>query len=84
MVPDFRITLSLEGRPRQVFHELKVISCIKTWYKPTMIDGAVDKRAVQLNRDYQEKARKTDRDFGGVVEGRVGPHCPGICVWQFW
>jgi hypothetical protein len=29
--------------------------------------------AGQLNREYQEKARKTDRDFGGVEEGRVGP-----------
>ena len=38
-----------------------------------MVDRAVDKRAGQLHREYQEKARKTDRDFGGVEEGRVGP-----------
>jgi hypothetical protein len=73
MVPDFWITLPWEGRPRQVLHELKVISCSKTRYKPTMVDRAVDKRAGQLHREYQEKARKTDRDFGGVEEGRVGP-----------
>jgi hypothetical protein len=74
MVPDFRITLPWERRPRQVFHELKVISCSKTRYKPTMVvDRAVDKRAGQLHREYQEKARKTDRDFGGVEEGRIGP-----------
>ena len=72
MVPDFRITLPWEGRPRQVLHELKVISCSKTRYKPTMEDRAVDKRAGQLHREYQEKARKTDRDFGGVEEGRLG------------
>jgi hypothetical protein len=73
MVPDFRITLPWEGRPRPVLHELKVISCSKTGYKPTMEDRAVDRRAGQLHREYQEKARKTDRDFGGVEVGRVGP-----------
>ena len=50
---------------------IKVISCSKTRYKPTMVDIAVDKRAGQLHREYQEKARKTDRDFCGVEEGRV-------------
>jgi hypothetical protein len=71
MVPDFRITLPWEGRPRPVLHELK--SCSKSRYKPTMVYRAVDKRAGQLQRENQEKARKTDRDFGGVEEGRVGP-----------
>jgi hypothetical protein len=69
MVPDFRITLHWEGRPRPVLHELKVISCSKSRYKHTMVDRAVDKRAGQLHREYQEKARKTDRNFGGVEGG---------------
>ena len=69
MVPDFRIALPWEGRPRPVLHELKVISCSKSRYKPTMDDRAVNKRAGQLHREYQEKAKKTDRDFGGVEEG---------------
>jgi hypothetical protein len=30
------------------------------------MDRAVDKRAGQLHREYREKARKTDRDFGGL------------------
>ena len=51
----------------------KVISCSKSRYKPTMVDRAVDKRAGQLHREYQDKSRKTERDFGGVEEGRVGP-----------
>jgi hypothetical protein len=90
MVPDFQITLPWEGRARPVLHKLKVISYSKTRHKPTMVDRAVDKRAGQLHRDYQEKERKTDRDFGGVEVGRIGkqaalfPNCPGNCVWQFW
>ena len=30
-------------------------------------------RADQLHREYKEKARKTDRDFGCVEEGRIRP-----------
>ena len=33
----------------------------------------MDKRASQLYRDYLKKARRTDGDYGGVEEGRVGP-----------
>ena len=33
----------------------------------------MDKRAGQLHREYQEKGRKTDRDFGGMEDGRIGP-----------
>ena len=50
-----------------------MISYSKSRYKPNMEDRAVDRRSGQLHREYQEKARKTDRDFGGVEEGRVGP-----------
>jgi hypothetical protein len=72
-IADFRITLPWKGRQRPVLHELKVISCSKTWYKPTLEERAVDKRAGQLHREYQEKARKTDRNFGGMEVGRIGP-----------
>ena len=90
MVLDFRITLPWEGRPRPVLHELKVKSCSKSRYKPNMEDRAVDKRAGQLHREYQEKSRKTDRWCGGG-ESRTSreqtplfPHCTGYGVWQFW
>ena len=35
MVPDFRIVLPMEGQVRPVLHELKVISCSKSRYKPS-------------------------------------------------
>ena len=34
---------------------------------------AVDRRARLLEQEYIKKARNTDRQFGGVEEGRVGP-----------
>ena len=73
MVPDFRINLPWEGRTRQVLYKLKVISCNKSRYKPSRVKRAVDKRAEQLDMEYRDKARATDRNFGGVERGRIGP-----------
>ena len=73
MVPDFKITLPWEGRTRPVLHELKVISCSKSRYKPTWKNRAVDKRAENLHQEYLDKATNTDRKFGGVEEGRIAP-----------
>ena len=33
----------------------------------------MDKRAEQLDMEYRDKARATDRNFGGVERGRIGP-----------
>ena len=73
MVPDFKITLPWEGRTRPVLHELKVISCSKSRYKPSWKDRAVDRRAEHLHQEYLDKASNTDRKFCDVEEGRVGP-----------
>ena len=56
-----------------VLHELKVISCSQTRYKPTWTDRAVDKRAGDLQKEYETKARNADRKYNGVDEGVVGP-----------
>ena len=55
--------------------ELKVISCCPPRYlrNPCPLQKAVDKRAATLPGEYRQHARKVDREFGGVPEGRVGP-----------
>ena len=73
MVPDFRIALPSEGTNRQVLHELKIISCSKSRYVPSWTARAVDKRSANLNKEYLEKAKTADRQFGGIEVGRVGP-----------
>ena len=40
-----------------VLHEVKIISCNKTRYKPTLVKRAVDIRADKLQQEYIEKAR---------------------------
>ena len=63
-----------QGRPieSRVLHELKVISCSQTRYKPTWTERGVDKRAQQLQQEYLVKARNADRKYNGVAEGEVG------------
>ena len=64
-----------QGKPVEsnVLHELKVISCSNTRYKPTWTDRAVDRRAGLLQEEYLHKARSADRKYNGVQEGEVGP-----------
>ena len=52
MVPDFRITLDLEGQPTPTLHELKVISSSRGRYKVTQMRRGVDKRAEELPDEY--------------------------------
>ena len=61
------------GQSSRVLHELKVISCSTTRYKPTCEARAVDRRASQLQKEYIQKARAADRRYNEVPEGEVGP-----------
>ena len=73
---DGTVTIGPEpGRPveSQVLHEVKVISCSQTRYKPTWKDRAVYERAKKLQQEYIVKARNADRKYNGVEEGVVGP-----------
>ena len=74
MVPDFKFMLSIEGQSRPVLHELKVISCSKSRYKPSWTDRAVDRRAAALHQEYLDKARAADQQYGGVE--------PGLGQWR--
>ena len=56
-----------------VLHEVKVISCNKTRYKPNSKKRAVDARAGILQEDYLSKARKADRVHNRIPEGTIGP-----------
>ena len=56
-----------------VLHELKIISCNKTRYRPGWKERAVDRRADALQQEYLDKARKADRQYNGVLAGVVGP-----------
>ena len=62
---------ALAGQASRVLHELKVISCNSTRYKPTWKERAVDVRARMLPLDYLKKARAADRR-SGAAEGEVG------------
>ena len=64
MVPDFRITITQEGQPQPVLHELKVISASRTRYKVTQTERGVDKRSKELHGEYVSKARKADQPNG--------------------
>ena len=80
LVPDFRVRLPTVGGggpqgEEVVLAELKVISCCPTRYprNPCPIQKAVDKRASTLPAEYRQHARKVDTEYGGVLQGVVGP-----------
>ena len=56
-----------------VLHEVKIISCSKTRYKPCSNKRAVDKRADELQQEYMVKAREADRVHNLTPAGNVGP-----------
>ena len=62
---------ALAGQGSRVLHELKVISCNSTRYKPSWQKRAVDVRALKLPTEYLGKARTADRRQG-VQPGEVG------------
>ena len=72
MVPDMKVTLNIGGVSRQVLHEIKVISCSQSRYKPSWKNRGVDKRADDLHKEYVDKAKKADQQHGGVLPGQIG------------
>ena len=56
-----------------VLHEVKIISCNTTRYKPTWTKRAVDVRAEKLQQEYEVKAREADRVHNNTPVGTVGP-----------
>ena len=77
IVPDLRITLTVEGNPSPSLHEIKIISSSKTRYTPHRqgkeATRAVDWRASQLPQEYLMKARTTDRQYCGTPADTTGP-----------
>ena len=56
-----------------VLHEVKIISCNKTRYKPASQKRGVDTRADGLQQSYLGKAREADRVHNQTPPGTVGP-----------
>ena len=54
-------------------HEVKVISCSKTRYKPNSQKRAVDARADLLPQEYLTKAKEADRKYNQIPVDEVGP-----------
>ena len=54
-------------------HEVKIISCSKTRYKPNSPKRAVDTRADLLPQEYLDKARGADQTHNHIPVGTVGP-----------
>ena len=77
IVPDLRITIPVEGNPVPSLHEVKMISSSKTRYYPHRQGQdavrAVDCRASQLQQEYIQKARATDRQYCGTTADTTGP-----------
>ena len=73
MIPDLKIVLSVGGQLRPVLHEIKVISCSRSRYRPSWPERAVFKRAEVIHQEYVEKARSADQLYGGVAPGTQGP-----------
>ena len=49
-----------------MLHEIKVISCNQTRYKPSLETRAVAKRADQLHQEYVEKQKLLIRNLEGL------------------
>ena len=56
-----------------VLHEVKIISCSKTRYKPNSLKRAVDARADLLPQEYLNKARGADQKHNQIPQGTIGP-----------
>ena len=56
-----------------VLHEVKIISCSKTRYKPNSPKRAVDTRADLLPQEYLNKARGADQTHNQIPVGIIGP-----------
>ena len=54
-------------------HEVKIISCSKSRYKPNSQKRAVDARGDLLPQEYLNKAKAADRVHNQIPAGTVGP-----------
>ena len=67
IIPDLRIGLMEEGNIILSLHEIKMISSSETRYKLRRngqdAEHAVDLRARELDNEYRQKARRTDRVY---------------------
>ncbi len=80
-VADVEAARGVRGGPRGgggtveggVLHEVKVISCNKTRYKPSSQKRAVDSRADLLPQEYLRKARAADQAYNDTPAGVMGP-----------
>ena len=80
-VADVEVARGVRGGPRGgggtveggVLHEVKVISCNKTRYKPSSQKRAVDSRADLLPQEYLRKARAADQAYNDTPAGVMGP-----------
>ena len=57
---------------KPVLHEIKIISCSRTRYKPNWTKRSVEVCASSLQEEYLRKARTADRLHGGAQEGGIG------------
>ena len=55
-----------------ILHEVKVISCNKTCYKPILTKRAMDIWAEKLQEEYMVKAREADRAYNHTPAGTIG------------
>ena len=76
IVPDMRITIPEEGNLVPRLHEIKMISSSKTNYtihrEGQEAARAVDKRAGELNAEYQAKTKHMDQTYCGTPPDTIG------------
>ena len=77
IVPDMRISIPEEGNLVPRLHEIKMISSSKTKYtihrEGQEAARAVDKRAGELNAEYQAKTKHMDQTYCGTPRDTIGP-----------
>ena len=56
-----------------VLHEVKIISCNKTRYKPTLMKRAVNIRSDKLQQEYIKKNREADQVYNYMPPCTTGP-----------
>ena len=67
-----------------MLHEIKVISCNQTRYKPSLETRAVAKRADQLHQEYVEKQKLVDYEMGFTILANFCKHLIMVVpIWVF-
>ena len=74
LVPDFQLHLTSQtGGVVSRLAELKVLNCCPTRYHYGDTKRAVERRAGSLQSEYNKKAKDTDLEYCGTVQGEAGP-----------